>query len=65
MCYIELKNDKYETSEDLKHLLQYILRLDTTSCGKIQSVAAKETMRCFANCGIPLCLLLTSKSIRL
>lgn len=23
MCYIELKNDKYETSEDLKHLLQY------------------------------------------
>lgn len=28
MCYIELKNDKYETSEDLKHLLQYILRLD-------------------------------------
>ena len=26
MCYIELKNDKYETSEDLKHLLQYILR---------------------------------------
>lgn len=30
MCYIELKNDKYETSEDLKHLLQYILRLDKT-----------------------------------
>lgn len=23
MCYIELKNDKYETLEDLKHLLQY------------------------------------------
>lgn len=31
MCYIELKNDKYETSEDLKHLLQYILRLDKTA----------------------------------
>ena len=30
MCYIELKNDKYETLEDLKHLLQYILRLDKT-----------------------------------
>lgn len=31
MCYIELKNDKYETLEDLKHLLQYILRLDKTA----------------------------------
>lgn len=31
MCYIEFKNDKYETSEDLKHLLQYILRLDKTA----------------------------------
>lgn len=31
MCYIELKNEKYETSEDLKHLLQYILRLDKTA----------------------------------
>lgn len=30
MCYIELKNDKYETG-DLKHLLQYILRLDKTA----------------------------------
>ena len=27
MCYIELKNDKYETLEDLKRLLHYILRL--------------------------------------
>lgn len=25
------QNDKYETSEDLKHLLQYILRLDKTA----------------------------------
>ena len=31
MCYIELKNDKYETLEDLKHLLQYILKLDKTA----------------------------------
>ena len=31
MCYIELKNDKYETLEDLKRLLQYILRLDKTA----------------------------------
>lgn len=31
MCYIELKNEKYETLEDLKHLLQYILRLDKTA----------------------------------
>ena len=28
MCYIELKNEKYETLEDLKRLLHYILRLD-------------------------------------
>ena len=31
MSYIELKNDKYETLEDLKRLLQYILRLDKTA----------------------------------
>ena len=31
MCYIELKNEKYETLEDLKRLLQYILRLDKTA----------------------------------
>ena len=31
MGYIELKNDKDETSEDLQHLLQYILRLDKTA----------------------------------
>jgi len=31
MYYIELKNDKYETLEDLKRLLQYILRLDKTA----------------------------------
>ena len=30
MSYIELKNDKYESLEDLKRLLQYILRLDKT-----------------------------------
>lgn len=31
MCYIELKNEKYETLEDLKRLLHYILRLDKTA----------------------------------
>ena len=31
MSYIELKNDKYESLEDLKRLLQYILRLDKTA----------------------------------
>lgn len=31
MSYIELKNEKYETLEDLKRLLQYILRLDKTA----------------------------------
>ena len=31
MSYIELKNDKYETLEDLKRLLHYILRLDKTA----------------------------------
>lgn len=31
MCYIELKNEKYETLEDIKRLLHYILRLDKTA----------------------------------
>lgn len=31
MCYIELKNEKYETLEDLKRLLHYIFRLDKTA----------------------------------
>ena len=31
MCYIELKNEKYETLEDLKRVLHYILRLDKTA----------------------------------
>ena len=31
MCYIELKNEKYETLEDLKRSLHYILRLDKTA----------------------------------
>lgn len=31
MSYIELKNDKYESLEDLKRLLHYILRLDKTA----------------------------------
>ena len=52
MCYIELKNEKYETLEDLKRLLHYILRLDKTA---EDSQRANTITNTLAGCHFAVC----------
>ena len=60
MCYTELKNDKYETLEDLKHLLQYILRLDKTA---EDSQRANTITNTLAGCQPARCTAAVAKSL--
>ena len=62
MCYIELKNEKYETLEDLKRLLQYILRLDKTAEDSQRANTITNTLaRYSAVCKTPHCFLRSNR----
>ena len=63
MCYIELKNEKYETLEDVKHLVQYILRVDINVIDAYQTLTTLDFSYLeFPNNSITSAIYMTSKS---